>query len=516
MLRVVYEGGWLLGVHVDSSHTKRINRVDTVLTQCGQARCEAVWGQGRGEPRVARASSMESLPANLSINQVIQEIRVAQAKQAELDVQLGALMAKRKELEKKIDVAVFPTSDHALRQAGEHARQLALRVSKSSVSAVGLSRKVRELDTAQSRVRAALERVQSVLDNKSTIEVVESALERQDYQVAATQIHRVLHQQKPVQNDVSYQVLLGLENRVKAQVIAGLEHALQVVPVDLDSARQFSRLFPLVGLPFDGLITYCQLARQSLSQQLTRDGLTLASQPDGAVVQYEALVQKLIAVFHQAIRAHAKDIQTAFGRGTHLRFLQELQREYDLTVAPMLKHFMREKQTNQLRAKIPQYSDKLGPENEIAGLEMKEVDMLLTDMEKLSNLCEVFDLYIRNNATSAKKALEAISQSTAGGTASAQEAHSILNSMKADAMTADLLHVSKTNEALQELMGAYVALEEYYLVQNTRMAIRMNKHEGAKPLQQTVGAGEGGEGAGRAGGEGAAGGWGGGGWRRRR
>jgi hypothetical protein len=49
----------------------------------------------------------------------------------------------------------------------------AAKINQSSVSAIALSSKVKELDTAQSRLRDALNRVGSVLDLKHTITAVE-------------------------------------------------------------------------------------------------------------------------------------------------------------------------------------------------------------------------------------------------------------------------------------------------------------------------------------------------------
>ncbi len=41
----------------------------------------------------------------------------------------------------------------------------------------------------------------------------------------------------------------------------------------------------------------------------------------------------------------------------------------------------------------------------------------------------------------------------------------------------DLLHVSKLNEAVQELVSHYIALEEYCMFQNVQKAIQIDERE---------------------------------------
>lgn len=55
-----------------------------------------------------------------------------------------------------------------------------------------VSRTVRELDTAQSRVQATLDRIQLVMDRMQAIEGIQSALAREDYEAAAECVARCL------------------------------------------------------------------------------------------------------------------------------------------------------------------------------------------------------------------------------------------------------------------------------------------------------------------------------------
>lgn len=82
------------------------------------------------------------MPLNLTIQQVLEEIKIAKSKKAELDTALDSLLATRKELEAKIDQSSAPIAK--LRLIRDEAERMAAKISVSSVNAVSLSSKVRK------------------------------------------------------------------------------------------------------------------------------------------------------------------------------------------------------------------------------------------------------------------------------------------------------------------------------------------------------------------------------------
>lgn len=75
--------------------------------------------------------------------------------------------------------------------AGE-AASLAGSTGDTAALAEKVSRKVRELDTAQSRVSAALGHIGAVLDRLHAVEGIQSALQREDWEAAAECVARYL------------------------------------------------------------------------------------------------------------------------------------------------------------------------------------------------------------------------------------------------------------------------------------------------------------------------------------
>ena len=72
------------------------------------------------------------------------------------------------------------------------AEQLAGSTDDTAGLAAKVSRKVRELDTAQSRVQSTLGHIGVVLDRMHAVEGIQSALQREDYEAAAECVARYL------------------------------------------------------------------------------------------------------------------------------------------------------------------------------------------------------------------------------------------------------------------------------------------------------------------------------------
>lgn len=129
---------------------------------------------------------------------------------------------------------------------------------------------MRQLDTAQLRLQAALQRVENVLNLKNTIDKVEKSVEARDYITAATNTHRVIYLMKPVKNELSYQVLVGLESQVRNLVSEECQNAIS--RRDWQKAMSMSQLFPYLSLPYRGLAFHCLAARSQLADLLHNKG----------------------------------------------------------------------------------------------------------------------------------------------------------------------------------------------------------------------------------------------------
>ncbi len=296
-------------------------------------------GSGSGSGSVSVASVIGS-GQPMNIQAVLKEIEAARAREAVLDADLTALVKTRATLASQI--ATLHNASDDVSAVHDTTQRMAAKIHQSSVSAIALSSKVRELDTAQSRLRDALGRVGSVLDLKHTITAVEKAIEAKDYGTAAKKTFRVLYGGNSgkgpiIESDSSYAALITLQAKVRSLVAA--ECDLAESNQHFGHVLRLTRLFPTLGLASRGLTKYCSTVRRIFASQLEKDGLALKCFPSGAVVPYTDLTTKIIERTAAVLATHSTTIQTEFGPGTQLRLVQELQTECSQQLEPIIKRF---------------------------------------------------------------------------------------------------------------------------------------------------------------------------------
>jgi predicted ATPase with chaperone activity len=132
---------------------------------------------------------------------VIAECAASRIAQQTADASLSAALSRRTVLAQQFASASRP-AQAKLRESDTIATTMSSTISQSSQSAVLLSKKIRDLDMVQSRVIQALNVLDTMQDLKNTNDIVEKAIAERNYEVAARHTYRVIHTQKPLENDV--------------------------------------------------------------------------------------------------------------------------------------------------------------------------------------------------------------------------------------------------------------------------------------------------------------------------
>lgn len=423
---------------------------------------------------------LDSFPSNMTYQDVLREMKMATFKQAQFDKDLDELLKKRQSIQKKIDSATFPVPELPLIR--DESQKLNLQLTETSMSAHALSSKVRSLDTTQSRLREALGRVTAVLDLKNTIEKVNNAIDQHNFTMAAKATYRILHQQHSMKNDVSFSVLSKLEEKLRKQIVVSCQQAQQ--QEDTAKVAEYCLLLPYVDLPYQGLTIYCQVCRTRLKETLKDNHLTLTSQPAGAVLVFTDLIAKVFDTVATTISKHVRTVQEHFCPGAHARLLQEIQAEMDNQLTDILKRFIKDqklaiisKHVKTLQTNANQ--QKKGGKEQLQDQKMDfldplSLDNLLEEIAFICRECEIFDINIREAASAAKAALYSVEE----GSSDEQRHRKILEELKKDTTGTDLVYVSRVNELAQEIVGHYIALEEYYMIENINKAITIDEHIG--------------------------------------
>ncbi|CEO95168.1 Conserved oligomeric Golgi complex subunit 4 [Plasmodiophora brassicae] len=391
-------------------------------------------------------------------SRLLSELEQCRNVDVELAERLQALLDQRQVLMQSSVLAEIAANslgpvDESLRNAAP----LVAKVGGANTLATAISSKVRELDCAQSRLRLALEQVDLVLDLKTAIEAVRSALVDNNFEEAAKHTSRMLRQYRRrkaasdliIDNieddeDVSFRVLIGLE----AQLRSAIQDRFNKSTSDEETLR-YCRLLSLVGLTGTGLVNYCDVLGRRLDEQLK-------------MLKSRNTLERLTGIFDMIsdfIRDHEKQLQQDFGLGAHLRLAQIMQKCADVHVVPLIKKFLTQRNLSELASQLnraPRSPGAGGAEHPV--MDPRDLDVVLDEIARITSECEMFDMDLR-------------AAFTHGANTMKENSPELYEEMSKSEDGTKMVAVSGMNVAVQEVIGHYVALEHYYMVSNVEKAM---------------------------------------------
>ena len=365
-------------------------------------------------------SSAPSLPpTDITLSGIMTELSLCHHRSQQVQSQLQQLAQQHKQTTDLIQPSL--ASLHAaLPSVTTASSQMNSILTSSALSASQLSSQVRSLDTTQSRVLAALRRVGQLLDVRDTITTVEKERKEGKWELAVKELHRVLYCQRTI-DDSNYSRLRQLEDECR-QEVARLMH-------DKEERKEwrdvllFARLLPYVDRTFLGLCSYCHALRRLLAAQLTSNSLTLSTQPPSAVIPFPHLLSSILDQAAATLKSGIPATQHAFGPGSHLRLLQDVQAACDDEVSPLLRQFVVDKGVNGLvkEAKVVQSrmaaarkaaaaaagggsGSAVKAAAEVSEVDVRALDALLTEVAFLCRESDMFDSNMRTLARQAEDA----------------------------------------------------------------------------------------------------------------
>ena len=354
-------------------------------------------------------------------------------------------------------------------------KQLSGMISFTSTLAENVSSKVRKLDLAKSRVVECIQRVDDILDLKFCLDGVQTALQNEDYEKAASHIHRFRSLDETVIRmsaetneggtlDTSFKLLYESEEKLKTIVHNKFDSAVH--QGDVASVERFFKIFPQLGLYSEGLTKFGKYLAAQLSEKA--DGnLKIALHPDStdkrAHVMFADTLTLLFESIARAVEIHQLLVETYYGPGKLFLFLQILQSECDRQARKVFEHFKthrgytaKMKQVQQNLSSRAQPTEKLDP---------RDIDVLLSEMVLLSSRSELYLRFMKRRAVGDIEASLA-KQGREGqvDTAEHQEVDRYFSSC-------DLARM------VQEVIGHYIMAEEFFMKEMTLKAVNMDSLE---------------------------------------
>lgn len=383
------------------------------------------------------------------------------AYQRSLDLDLESLLSQRSSLDTHL-TSLFKSSQilSIVRSDADH---ILSSVRSTSVLAENVSAKVRELDLAQSRVSDTLLRLDAISLKSSCIDAVKSSLEGDDFENAAEHVKKFLEIDSKFRDSSGSsqrEELLAykkqLEGIVKKKLLAAIDQR------EHSSVVRFIRLYPLLGIEEEGLQVYVSYLKKVVSMRSRMEFEQLVELMENSYsngvssnsqVNFVACLTNLFTDIVLAIDENDEVLRSLCGEDGIVYAICELQEECDSRGSLILKKYMEYRKLMKLTEDIKCYSKNMLSVGSVEGPDPREVELYLEEILSLTRLGEDYTVYM----VSKIKGLSSIDPELGPRATKA-------------------FRSGNFSKGLHEVTEFYFVLEQFFMVENVKKAIKIDEH----------------------------------------
>ncbi|XP_070690041.1 conserved oligomeric Golgi complex subunit 4 [Pempheris klunzingeri] len=356
-----------------------------------------------------------------------------------------------------------------LQLIGGDASQLSGMITFTCSLAENVSRKVRQLDLAKTRLYNVIQRADDILDLKFCTDGVQTALRNEDFEQAAAHIHRYLSLDQSVIElsrqgeessavDASLIMLQEAEQKLKVIVAEKLDQA--VAAVDLAQVERFFKIFPLLGLHQQGLARFGQYLCSQLASK-AEENLVLATGGDlgekRSLLVFADTLTLLLEGIARVVETHQPIVETYYGPGHLYTLITHLQQECDQQAQKIVDKFIQQRGYQNKFQVVQSSMMKSVPGERI---EPRELDPVLTEVTLMNARAELYLRFLRRRM---------LADFEVGDVQSITQEH--------QQNVEKLLKHCLLSRTMQELIGYYIPMEEYYMRESVNKAVTMDTYE---------------------------------------
>uniref|UniRef100_A0A668UFG8 Conserved oligomeric Golgi complex subunit 4 n=1 Tax=Oreochromis aureus TaxID=47969 RepID=A0A668UFG8_OREAU len=356
-----------------------------------------------------------------------------------------------------------------LQLIGGDASQLSGMITFTCSLAENVSHKVRQLDLAKTRLYNVIQRADDILDLKFCTDGVQTALRNEDYEQAAAHIHRYLSLDQSVIElsrqgeessavDASLVLLQEAEQKLKVIVAEKLDEA--VAAVDLAQVERFFKIFPLLGLHQQGLARFGQYLCSQLASK-AEENLLLATGADlgekRALLIFADTLTLLLEGIARVVETHQPIVETYYGPGHLYTLITHLQQECDRQAQKIVDRFIQQRGYHAKFQVVQSSMMKSVPGERI---EPRELDPVLAEVTLMNARAELYLRFLRRRV---------MADFEVGDAQSITQEH--------QQNVEKLLKHCLLSTMMQELIGYYIPMEEYYMRESVNKAVAMDTYE---------------------------------------
>ncbi|XP_022716417.1 conserved oligomeric Golgi complex subunit 4 [Durio zibethinus] len=380
------------------------------------------------------------------------------AYQRALDVDLDTLLSQRTDLDKNLNS--LQRSADVLEIVKAESDHMLSNITSTCDLADQVSRKVRELDLAQSRVNSTLLRIDAIVERGSCIDGVKSALDAEDYESATTYVRTFLEidsKFKDSGSDQREQLLASkkqLEGIVKKKLMAAVDQR------DHPTILRFIKLYSPLGLEEEGLQIYVGYLKKviGMRSRLEYEHLVeLMEQSHGQnqsnQVNFVGCLTNLFKDIVLAVEENDEILRSLCGEYGVVYAIFELQEECDSRGSLILKKYMEYRKLAKLSSEINARNKNLLTVGASEGPNPREIELYLEEILSLMQLGEDYTEYMLSKIKG-------------------------MTTVDPDLVPRAIkdFRTGSFSKVIQDVTGFYVILEGFFMVENVRKAIGIDEH----------------------------------------
>ncbi|XP_077237861.1 conserved oligomeric Golgi complex subunit 4 [Tasmannia lanceolata] len=377
------------------------------------------------------------------------------AYQRGLDLELENLLSQKPDLEKQL--LSLQRSAQILEIVKADSDSMLSSIRSTCDLADQVSGKVRELDLAQSRVHSTLSLIDAIVERGNCIDGAKRALNSEDYESAAGFIQTFLqidakYKDSSDQRDQILESKKLLESIVRRRLSAAVDQR------DHPTIIRFVKLFSPIGLEEEGLQVYVAYLKKviALRSRLEFEHLMeLVEQQNlgQSQVNFVACLTNLFKDIVLAVEENDDILRSLCGEDGIVYAICELQEECDSRGSMILKKYMDYRKLARLATDINSYSKNLLSAGTADGPDPREIESYLEEILSLTQLGEDYMEFM----VSKIRGLSSVDPELGPRATKAFRSGAF-------------------NRVVQDITGFYVILEEFFMVENVRKAIKIDEH----------------------------------------
>ncbi|DBA99835.1 TPA: Golgi transport complex subunit 4, variant 2 [Trebouxia sp. C0004] len=415
-----------------------------------------------GESLVLDISAVTKLTSLSDISRLLQDtLAIERGLEAELD----QLLHRRGELEKGL-LDLHAGSRETLEVVKAEAESLANSVKRTSNLSERVSRKVRELDTAQSRINGTLESIDYIVNRTNAVDGVQQALQTEDYEAAAQYVNTLLqsedkygkvHQDSSIkQSEQQSRILADAQQELKKVVQAQLVEAVR--KQEHNTVVRFVRLYAPLRMKDEGIQVFTEYVRNLIAER-AREEYSALVESTGYSDNDTDFITALTGLFKDiatAVEENHDLLLTNFGATFLVRFTLGLQAECDVQGSRIVQRYIDHKKLQRLMKDISGFtaSQRMEPGQPVTSIEPKQVAGHLEEMLSLAKSSEQYKQYMMGSMQDA------------------------MSPAPLDPALEKRFHSGQFSVTIRELIAYYIAMEEFFMEQSVDKAISIDEWTG--------------------------------------